>query len=76
MTDDLVKRMRNIGEGDMYLAPHTTKVLIDTSADRIEALEAALREIEGIGKQYSVASGPAYAMRNVARAALGEEKDD
>ena len=43
MTDDLVKRLRDTGEGDMYLAPYTTKVLIDTAADRIEALEAALR---------------------------------
>jgi hypothetical protein len=39
--DDLVKRLRNTGEGDLYFVPYTTKVLIDTAADRIEALEAA-----------------------------------
>ena len=49
--------------------------LAEERAARIKQLEAALREIEGIGKQYSVASGPAYAMRNVARAALGEKKN-
>jgi len=78
MTDDLVKRLRDTGEGDMYLAPYTTKVLIDTAADRIEALEAALDEL----LTYQVASEAAA--RNVGeltkimqkhRAALGEKKD-
>lgn len=65
MTKNLVERLR---EG------FATNLEYE-AADRIEALEAALREIEGIGKQYSVASGPAYAMRNVARAALGGAND-
>jgi hypothetical protein len=44
--------------------------------DRIETLEAALREIKGVASQYGVKSGPACAMRNIARAALkGENKD-
>ena len=45
MTDKLVKRLREIGEGDMYLAPTSTKAIIDIAADRIEKLEAALRKI-------------------------------
>ena len=45
MTDDLVKRLRNTGEGDMYFVPYTTKVLIDEAADRIEELEKALHEM-------------------------------
>jgi small ligand-binding sensory domain FIST len=42
MTDDLVKRLRETGEGDMYLAPTKTKMMIDEAADRIEEIEAAL----------------------------------
>ena len=66
MGDDLVKRLRDTGEGDMYLAPYTTKVLIDTAADRIEQLEAALREIALMGP---------YPWRCIARVALGEKKE-
>ena len=46
------------------------EVLIVHSADEIVKLRAALREIRGIASQYSVKSGPACAMRNVARRAL------
>jgi len=42
MSNDLVKRMRDTGEGDIYLAPTSTKKMIDEAADRIEALNAAL----------------------------------
>ncbi len=42
---DLVKRLRNVSEESMYAEPFTTKTLADAAADRIEALEAALREI-------------------------------
>jgi hypothetical protein len=45
MSNDLVKRMRDTGEGDIYLAPTSTKKMIDEAADRIEALEKALRLI-------------------------------
>jgi len=41
----LAKRLRDTGEGDIYLAPRSTKKLIDDAADRIEALEKALRTI-------------------------------
>jgi len=67
MTDDLVKRLRDTGEGDMYLAPHTTKVLIDTAADRIKALEAALHKI--------IKNDCCIGCTDEARAALGEKKD-
>ncbi len=43
MSDDLVKRLRDTGEGDIYLAPTSTKKMIDEAADRIEALEAKLK---------------------------------
>jgi len=85
MTDDLVKRLRDTGEGDMYLAPYTTKVLIDTAADRIEALEAALRlgvdmrekqktYFKDRSKENLIASKQAETAFD--RAALGEKKDD
>jgi len=85
MTDDLVKRLRDTGEGDMYLAPYTTKVLIDTAADRIEALEAALRlgvdmrekqktYCKDRSKENLIASKQAETAFD--RAALGEKKDD
>ena len=85
MTDDLVKRLLDTGEGDMYLAPYTTKVLIDTAADRIEALEAALRlgvdmrekqktYFKDRSKENLIASKQAETAFD--RAALGEKKDD
>ena len=84
MTDDLVKRLRDTGEGDMYLAPYTTKVLIDTAADRIEALEAALRlgvdmrekqktYFKDRSKENLIASKQAETAFD--RAALGEKKE-
>jgi hypothetical protein len=45
MSNDLVKRMRDTGEGDIYLAPTSTKKMIDEAADCIEALEKALEDI-------------------------------
>jgi hypothetical protein len=42
MSNDLVKRMRDTGEGDIYLAPTSTKKMIDEAADHIDALNAAL----------------------------------
>jgi hypothetical protein len=48
----------------------------DSMKDEIERLRASLRSIESVGAQYSVESGPAYAMRNIALAALEWEKTD
>jgi ferritin-like metal-binding protein YciE len=42
MSNDFVKRMRDTGEGDIYLAPTSTKKMLDEAADRIDALNAAL----------------------------------
>lgn len=43
MSEELVKRLRGQRLGDIYLGPHTTEKLIDEAADRIEALEQAIR---------------------------------
>ncbi len=39
---NLAKRLRDTGEGDIYLAPTSTKLMIDEAADHIDALNAAL----------------------------------
>ena len=66
MTDDLMKRLRKRGE---FVG--TTPAMCNEAADRIEQLEAALRDIActcstGCGGQHSECR---------ARAALGEKKD-
>ena len=85
MTDDLVKRLRDTGEGDMYLAPYTTKVLIDTAADRIEHLQGFADYADKVIADYEDAlleiakidyRGNAHPSAAIARAALGEKKDD
>lgn len=73
MNDDLVNRLRT--QNSMlgyYDAPNIQK----EAADRIEALEAALREIAG-GDRISASGCNPQIMRDIARAALaGEKKDD
>lgn len=47
MKDDIVRRLLDTGEGDAYLAPTSTKLLMDEAADEIERLRtenARLRE--------------------------------
>jgi hypothetical protein len=66
----LAKRMRDTGEGDIYLAPTSTKLMIDEAADRIEALEKALRSIAA-----NTCCDKCQEAALVARAAL-EGKDD
>jgi hypothetical protein len=66
MTDDLMKRLRG-SKGDIY----QMVCMMSEAADRIEQLEAALRDIActcstGCGGQHSECR---------ARAALGEKKD-
>ena len=69
--DDLVKRLRSKNCCD------ATKCNCDEAADRIEQLEAALREISNLdgyiddGKQFHFGY-----FGNIARTALGEKKDD
>ena len=67
--DDLVKRLRTSKLRVMSDAYY----LLHDAADRIEALEAALREIESgdYCKRYGLCHCPDHA-----RAALGEKKDD
>jgi len=45
MTDDLVKRLRQIGEGAYINAVSDDRKAAKEAASRIEKLEAALREI-------------------------------
>jgi len=77
---DILERLTNYLEkcpsanGRTFHENHE-EILIAHSADEIVKLRSALRGIRGIASQYSVKSGPACAMRNVARAAL-EKKDD
>ena len=66
MTDDLVKRLRDLVNDD------DTEMLAWDAADRIEQLEAALLDIACVC--YKGCGGPHAQCR--ARAALGEKKDD
>ena len=82
MTDDLMKQLRELEDVLARFAMRNGTVrinlrevkMIREAADEIERLREALRNIEGVGSQYSVKSGPAWAMRNIARAALAVEK--
>ena len=66
MADDLVKRLRDLNT-------HMDTFILDEAADRIETLEAALREIVDLstGMSYLLGFTPA----DIARKAL-EGKDD
>jgi hypothetical protein len=64
MNDDLVKRLRDLND-------HMNTFILDEAADRIEQLEAALREIMELG-YWDVNVGKAL---KIARKAL-EGKDD
>ena len=65
---DLIKRLRS--EAVNWLA--SCDDLFDEAADRIDALEAALREITQKRKMDAVA---AASMQAIARAALAPERD-
>ena len=67
MTDDLVKRLRDLVNDD------DTEMLAWEAADRIEQLEAALREICSIPAQKR--GSASHAMLVIAAAALGEKTD-
>jgi hypothetical protein len=69
MTDDLVKRLREYCDGN--------NDLMDAAADRIEALQAALRKIETLELDPRN-SGQMWveALRQIARKALGEKTND
>lgn len=44
MKKDIIDRLSSMGEGDIYLAPHSTRILMDEAADEIERLRVALEE--------------------------------
>jgi hypothetical protein len=69
MSDDLVKRLRHWQEYGPY-RPSRYK----EAADRIEQLESALREIADF--ELHCDNSNAYRIPPIARAALGERKDD
>ena len=76
MTDDLVRCLRNRANGFMQWV--TVEQMATEAADRIEALETALRRIACDGEPYDKchcvnSEGCSY---GIARAALGEKKDD
>jgi hypothetical protein len=74
MTDDLVKRLRQIGKGAYVGAVSDDRKAAKDAADRIEKLEAALREIAD-GAVADNADDACYALMKIARKAL-EGKDE
>jgi hypothetical protein len=69
MTDDLVKRLACFNDGNAL--PSTIELLTDMQA-RIEALEKALQLIADACAENEWPDGT----QQIARAALGEKKDD
>ena len=69
MTDDLVKRLRDLVNDD------DTEMLAWQAADRIEQLEAALRKIIAMTPDPEFGTLPIESAIKVAQAALGEKKD-
>ena len=73
MTDDLVKRLRDLADCAVDVAPYEA---MTQAADRIEALEAALREICDGPRDADKSYAELFAkLCWEARAALGEKKD-
>ena len=69
MTDDLVTRLRDSSRYDSRL------LMREAAADRIEKLEAALREIEYLDSPLVRGKPRRVEIYDIARAALGEKKD-
>ena len=69
MTDYLVKRLRDSSRYDSRL------LMREAAADRIEKLEAALREIEYLDSPLVRGKPRRVEIYDIARAALGEKKD-
>ena len=80
MTDDLVKRLRTRRDRSVVLTSYPPQFppdsLCQEAADRIEQLEAALREIVAMTPDPEFGTPPIGNAIKVARAALGEKKDD
>jgi hypothetical protein len=72
MTDDLVKRLRDIADQFSEI-----EYACEQAANDRDKFRAALMEIESLAKFYSVRKNtPSYAMRSIACAALAGEKKD
>jgi len=73
VTDDLVKRLRDTVEASRIY--DDDEELLDAAADRIEKLEAALREINARLNDNDSWLAQSIDCRNIAESALGEKKD-
>ena len=67
MTDDLVKRLREYCDGN--------NDLMDAAADRIEELEAALRNLDDMIYELDAGNLDLYEVGDFIDAALGEKRD-
>jgi hypothetical protein len=70
---DLVKRLNMV---NAVMHPMTLVIVAREAADRIEQLEAAMREIVAMTPDPEFGTLPIESAIKVARAALGEKKDD
>ena len=50
MSNDLVKRLRYWSEGDAYLSPLSTRIILDDAADCIEELDALVDRLIVAGR--------------------------
>ena len=74
MSDDLVKRLRLIGEKRLQCtACYKFIDTADEAADRIEKLEAALRAIEHLDYKNAATNCAAHSAYKIAHKALGAE---
>ena len=76
MTDDLVKRLRAVTPVGAYTRPFTCVDTAREAADRIEQLEAALREKDNIAYIIDGHGMTHESFTIVYRAALGEKSND
>lgn len=72
MTDDLVKRLRSACNGHPHAKIPWPHRVLHEAADRIAALEAALRWIKEMPLPAPPLDDPAHSMRTIATRALEE----
>jgi hypothetical protein len=75
MTEDLVKRLSGIADVLTDLFPEFSKD-INSAADRIEKLRAALRKLDDMIYELDAGDLDLYEVGDFIDAALGEKKDD
>ena len=76
MSDDLVKRLRSLGNAGPGRISFLASEDAIKAADRIEALEAALTRIVFAEHNAELSSSTMIEMADIALAALGEKKDE